>query len=145
MKLPRHIFNVLNFKHGFDNLFLVKLKDSNTATEAYNKSVNYVQEFIPEFKPPYGGYDSYKSKKRLEALDEIDIPDDVINAAVNGIENLFHQRLHRYKTNVLAFEQTMIYINRYLPNYKPYSSYQAFRNSLNRKRKRVIKQKRKKI
>tara|TARA_R110000868_G_scaffold108761_6_gene296621 strand:- start:823 stop:1275 length:453 start_codon:yes stop_codon:yes gene_type:complete len=139
MKIPKHIYQVLNDKKGFDNLFLFKLKDAKSAEQAYLDAVYYVREYLPEFKEPYNGFDSYRSRFYLDIRGEIEIPDDVINAAIHGMNELFYEKLGRYKVNNLAYDATMNYLNKYLPDFKPYKNYMSFRSTQLYKRRVEIK------
>ena len=139
MILPKFIYNVLNHKKGFDNLFMWKLKESETMEAAYLAAVEYIREYIPNFKEPYKGFDSYRSKHHLDVRGEINIPDDVVDAYVNGINAIFEQKFEKLKVNQLAYEATMKYINQHLPDFKPYANYQSFRSTQLYKRRVEIK------
>jgi hypothetical protein len=136
MILPKHIYNVLNSPSGFDALLLYKLKETKTAVDAYYAAVDEVRQYVPKFKEPYNGPESYKVKLHIEKSKEIYLPDDVINAAVSGIWEIYEQKLERIKVNKLAYDATMLYINKHLPSFKPYKNYNSFRTVLLLKRKK---------
>lgn len=144
MKIPRHIYNILNDKREFDYLFLFKMRDCETMQDAYDAAVNHVREYLPNFKEPYKGFDNYRCKFYLEMREEVDVPDDVVNAAINGINDLFYQRVNKFKVYKLTYDNVMGYIHQYLPNFNPYKSYESYRNSYLYKRKVEIKKRKRK-
>src|SRR5210317_868313 len=97
MIIPKFIYNVLNHKKGFDNLFMWKLKECETMEAADLAAVEYIREYIPNFKEPYKGFDSYRSKHHLDVRDEVTIPEDVVDAYVNGINAIFEQKFEKLK------------------------------------------------
>lgn len=129
MILPKRIHQALNHKRGFDTLFLSKFKDNDTAEKAYDAAVEDIQQFIPDFKEPYNGFDSYRSEHHKRMNGEVDVPEEVVYAVSVDMMVLFDVMLVKYKVRVKTYTETMKYINKYFPDFKPYANYQSFRIS----------------
>jgi len=143
MILPKYIYDVLNSPIGFDMLLVQKMKSSKTNVDAYYAAVEEVQQYIPNFKEPYNGQDSYKVKMHVDKTKEVFIPEDVVAAAVHGIWDIFEVNYLKKKIKKMAYDLTMEYINKYLPNYQPYRNYESFRIAYHlRKKKQVYAKKR---
>jgi len=139
MILPKYIFDVLNSPIGFDLLIAQKVKETDTNVDAYYAAVEEVQQYIPEFKEPYNGQESYKVKIHIDKSKEMFLPDDIVDACINGIWKIYEEKLIRKKVKKMAYDAAMEYINKYLPNYQPYRNYNSFRNALIYKDKRAHK------
>jgi len=143
MILPKYIYDVLNSPIGFDLLLAQKIKETDGGElwrkEAYYAAVEEVQQYIPNFKEPYNSEESYKVKVHTERTKEMFLPDDIVDACINGIWKIYEEKLLRKKVKKMAYDATMEYINKYLPNFQPYRNYNSFRNALIYKDKRAHK------
>ena len=135
MKLPKKIYDVLNNKRNFDFLFLEMLRH-HSPEDAYDAALDLVRKYAPHFKH-YKDFDSYRVILSNKNNREIDVPDEIIYAVTNGIDDLFHKHLKKVKIRKMAYDQCVIEINKYLPLYKPFKNYQSFKalQSINFKKK----------
>jgi len=136
MKIPKKIHDVLNNKQNFDLLFLEMLRE-NTSEDAYDAAVDLVREYAPKFKH-YKDFDSYRVVLSSNNNKEVEVPEEIIEAVTAGIDNLFHKHLKRVKVRKMAYDATVLEINKYLPDYKPHRNYQSFKalQSINYKKKK---------
>ena len=136
MIIPNKIFDVLNNKRNFDLLFLEMLRH-NAPEDAYDAAIDMVREYAPKFKH-YKDFDSYRVVLSNNNNKEIEVPDEIIEAVTDGIDNLFHKHLKKVKIRKMAYDATVKDINKYLPNYKPHRNYQSFKalQSINYKKNR---------
>jgi len=136
MKIPKKIYDVLNNKRNFDFLFLEMLKE-NGSEDAYDLALEKVREYAPNFRH-YKDFDSYRVILSTNNNKEIEVPKEIIEAVTAGIDDLFHKHLKKVKIRKMAYDATVLEINKYLPNYKPHRNYQSFKalQSINFKKKK---------
>lgn len=137
MKIPKKVYRVLIDKKEFDYIFLEFLKD-HSPEDAYDEAVDYIKKFAPRFKH-YRDYSSYRSRRWKENNELIEIPKEIIEAVTHNIELLMHKHLKRVKIRKHAYEATVQEIQKWLPNYKPYSNYQSYRSSITARHKKKVK------
>lgn len=132
--LPKKVFKVILDKSNFDYIFLEFLRD-NSPEDAYNESLSFVRKYAPKFKL-YKDYNSYRSMRWKKNDETVDIPQEIIDAATHNIDDLMHKHLKRVKVRKLAYDATVRELQQWLPDYKPYANYQAFRSSVSIKHKK---------
>lgn len=126
--LPKKVYKVILDKSNFDYLFLEFLRD-NPPEEAYEKALELVRKYAPKFKH-YKDYSSYRSRRWKQNDDTVQIPSEIIEAATNNIDKLMHKHLKELKVRKMAYDATVRELQKWLPDYKPYANYQAFRSAM---------------
>lgn len=132
----------------FDKLVLMNLLSTSTHREAYEAAVEQIAEHIEGFMP-YDDYDSYRTTNRTgkENLPrknkKRDVPCDIVKAMSHKTElnELYFTFYRQYKNGKRAFDMLMGYIERFVPEWKPYSSYESFRQTQNRKHTKNVSNK----
>ncbi len=143
MKIPKKICAILEDKKNFDYLFLEKLTD-NQPIDAYSEAMSEVKKYAPRFKL-YKDYDAYRStlvKDKRYANhkdgDFLEVPKDVVYAVSVDIEQLMDKNVQKHKLRKVAYDKTVLEIQKYFPTFKPFSNYQTYKTirSIRHKNKR---------
>lgn len=149
MKIPQYILDVFTDKYGFERLFNDFLSDSKSQKDAFDKTLAEIEKYIPDCEKlnTFQSFRQFRSKRLPRNRRElVEIPQDILDAlkSVEHLEELYWTYYRRHKNSRMAFDQMMRYINKYIPNYKPYSSSESWRQVLRRRRKKEIKRNKKK-
>ncbi len=137
MKIPKDIYNVLADKRNFDFIFLKFLKKSSPE-DAYDEALMYIRKSAPNFRL-YKDYETYRVRHYHLNESKIDIPFEIIKAMSEGIEGLMVKNFKRLKVRKMAYDATVSQLQRYFPNFKPYSNYSSYKSSISVKHKKGIK------
>lgn len=137
MLIPKKVWNVLNQKKYFDYMFLEMLRNHKPEV-AYDKAIEEIRQYAPKFNH-YKDYESYRARLHYNQDKKIEVPDNIINAVTDDIDELFQEFYKKVQQRKLAYELTLFEINKHFPLFKPYANYQAYKSlqSINHKKKMI--------
>lgn len=128
MKIPKDVQIVINHPEYFDYLFLSNLQ-GRSSEDAFDYTVDYIRKYAPHYTR-YKDYSSYVVQKCKQRSKEVDIPKHIIYAVTVSIEDMMVIKLKDLKLRRLAYAEVVKEIQKYFPNYKPYSSYYSYKSSM---------------
>jgi hypothetical protein len=135
MKIPKYILEILNKPYKFSFVYFSHLKQGKKSEDAYDDAVAEIKEFIPNFEP-LREHDTELRKYYLNK-ELIEIPNDVIAAVCGGFDDLmdefYKKDFHRKK----AYDDSIAYINKYVPTWKPAASYESYKSGISLRYKKL--------